>query len=354
MIAIQCYPEHKGIVTGFIVGCFAFGSFIFNFVASYVANPGNKKPSIEKTFGEVTDKYFEREIAENVPTMFIVLGSVYAFIVICALFMIQDIDLKQSLSTEVPEEITQRVPEHEIVRDEQVSEEVANKKEDNEESLPLEKVAARQMSLDKERSMTKCSQNIQDVNHITFVEALKTRNFYLIFFTTMFAGTAGMFSIASFKVIGLEYGYNDTFLTVVGSLGSVMNGTNRPLWGWLFDKKSYRLTYILLCIIEVIVCFTFPLISGFQAPFLIWLCILYSCSGGTITQLAPISVKLYGKDVGFKVYALLFLSNGFASMTVFFIQTYITLYLDRSKIFYVIGGLSAVALILISFFKQSS
>ena len=169
----------------------------------------------------------------------------------------------------------------------------------------------------------------------------------------MFAGTAGMFSIASFKVIGLEYGYSDTFLTVVGSVGSAMNGTNRPLWGWLFDKKSYRLTYILLCTIEAAVCFTFPLISRSQGPFLIWICILYSCSGGTITQLAPISVKLFGKDVGFKVYALLFLANGFASMTVYFIQMYVILYLDSSKIFYVIGGLSAVALLLISFFKEN-
>jgi hypothetical protein len=332
MIAIQCYPEHKGLVTGFIVGCFAFGSFIFNFVASYVVNPENKKPKIEKTFGDVTDKYFEREIAENVPTMFIVLGSIYAFIIVCALFMIQDIKLKPTSSSLLPDEDSDH--------DEQATEGGANKKGEYKKSNPLEKVDAKSNQINK------------GSNHITFVEALKTRNFYLIFFTTMFAGTAGMFSIASFKVIGLEYGYNDTFLTVVGSLGSVMNGTNRPFWGWLFDKKSYRLTYVLLCIIEVIVCFTFPLISGFQVPFLIWLCILFSCSGGTITQLAPISVKLYGKDVGFRVYALLFLSNGFASMSVFFIQTYITLYLDRVKIFYVIGGLSAGALIIISFFKE--
>ena len=143
MIAIQCYPNQRGLVTGFIVGCFAFGSFIFNFVASSVVNPENKKPNIEKTFGQVTDKYFEKEIAENVPKMFIVLGIAYTLIVICALFMIKDIDLKQSLAIDSADDLTKRVLEKESGHDEQVSEEVVKQKEDNEESNSLERVAAR-------------------------------------------------------------------------------------------------------------------------------------------------------------------------------------------------------------------
>jgi hypothetical protein len=376
MIAIQCYPAHKGLVTGIIVGCFAFGSFIFNFVATYVANPDNLKPRIEKSFGGVTDKYFEEKIAENVPKMFIVLACVYSFIVVCALIMIQDVDLKQNLSSRTQDDETKR--ESELVRLEKNSIELdeENMKNDEENMKNYEENMKNDVENEEKKEEFKENEKFDSVKHSsreikdrpdtqgkkestveetfkgTFCDALKTRNFYLIFLTTMLAGTAGMFSIASFKVIGLQYGYNDTFLTVVGSLGSVMNGSNRPLWGLMFDKKSYRLTYIVLCIIEVIICFTFPTISKYQAPFLIWLCILYSCSGGTITQLAPISVKLYGKDVGFKVYALLFLSNGFASITVYFIQTYVTLYLDRNKIFYVIGGLAALALVIISFFQN--
>jgi hypothetical protein len=323
------------------------------------------KPTIEKSFGGVTDKYFEEKIAENVPKMFIILGSVYSFIIVCALIMIQDIDLKKSLSSTTQDDETKREPllarysqnptqliEKNIKNDEK-NQETKKNNEDQENN----EVFNSQNPLPDEvtnipEGQEKNNFELEETFQGTLWDALKTRNFYLIFFTNMFAGTAGFFAIASFKVIGLQYGYNDTFLTVVGSLGSVMNGSNRPLWGLMFDKLSYRMTYVSLCMIEVIICFTFPTISKHQAPFLIWLCILYSCSGGTITQLAPISVKLYGKDLGFKVYALLFLSNGLASLNVYFIQTYVTLYLDRNKIFYVIGGLSALGLGIISFFQD--
>lgn len=190
----------------------------------------------------------------------------------------------------------------------------------------------------------------QPQHEITFRHALKTRNFYIIFFTTMFAGTAGMFSLANFKVVGLEYGYDDSFLTIVGSLGSIMNGTNRPFWGMLFDK-NYKLVYRIVCVLASSLCFTFPYVAGIKPLFAIWIMVLYSCSGATITQLAPISIKLYGREVGFRVYATLFLANGCAGMTVYVTQDYIAYYISANAVYFIIGGLACVAFIIVSFFR---
>ena len=77
MIAISCYPDKKGLVTGLIVGCFAIGSFIFNLIATAIVNPLNKKPTLSKRINGVTEKFFEEDISKNVPKMFIVLASIY-------------------------------------------------------------------------------------------------------------------------------------------------------------------------------------------------------------------------------------------------------------------------------------
>jgi hypothetical protein len=44
MIAISCFPERKGLITGIVAGSFAVGAFVFNFIATAIVNPLNKKP----------------------------------------------------------------------------------------------------------------------------------------------------------------------------------------------------------------------------------------------------------------------------------------------------------------------
>lgn len=338
------------MVVGIVVGCFAFGSFVFNFVATSIVNPDNKKPTLEKSIDGVKVKFFDEDIARKVPMMFLILGSIYAFIVCCALIMVENIDLSVANGTAETNDNTNLEGEKrdkiQLEKDSiESSSERANFSSEHFEENKSEQQEIQSEVVNKEE--------IVPIDEMTYTKALKTRNFYLIFITTMLAGTAGMFSIASFKVIGLQYGFEDTFLTIVGSLGSAMNGSNRPFWGILFDK-NYRITYMCLCFLVMGVCFTFPFVSQFKPTFLIWLCILYSSSGATITQLAPISVKLFGKAIGFKIYTLLFLSVGCASMIVFFVQNYIAAYLNSDILFYILGGMAATALVTIGFFKPDS
>lgn len=480
------------MVTGLVVGCFAIGSFVFNFISTAIVNPQNKKPSVEKEFNGHTEKFFEKEISENIPKMFWILGSIFFVVISTGLFMIKDVNWREEHHTGANKDFTQEAhsPNSEYVHefnlnkeelvqvkmrprmvspkkgakgpdgekdeikvDNQLEEGEGIPEEDEFEDRPEEEVngedeenlnnvpdrlesgkieesknetndSKEELSPDLNKEISSDSRNSsmhilpdlnmhqsekvfrhsesendmlsntskrnslryvpemvqivptenqrnnsdneeeseeeqelqldilyhQPENEITFRHALKTRNFYIIFFTTMLAGTAGMFSLANFKVVGLEYGYDDSFLTIVGSLGSVMNGTNRPFWGMLFDK-NYKLVYRCVCLLAIVLCFTFPYVAGIKPLFAIWIIVLYSCSGATITQLAPISIKLYGKEVGFRVYATLFLANGCAGMTVYITQDYIAYYIGGDAVYFIIGGLACVAFIIVSFFK---
>ena len=68
MCGWEWFPEHKGVVSGLIISGFGFGSFIFGFITTSIANPKNLKPDF---VGEgVQEKLFPLEVAESVPHMF--------------------------------------------------------------------------------------------------------------------------------------------------------------------------------------------------------------------------------------------------------------------------------------------
>jgi len=72
-----------------IIGAFGFGSFIFNFVATWIVNPSNDKP------GE--DGYFTKEVYEKVPGMFVILGICYFVLGTAGTLLIRTPESKCSL-----------------------------------------------------------------------------------------------------------------------------------------------------------------------------------------------------------------------------------------------------------------
>jgi hypothetical protein len=101
MIAIACYPEKKGLIAGMIVGSFALGAFFFNFIATGIVNPDNKKPVVYIVNG-VKEKFFEKDVAENVPKMFLILASIYLVIISIGILLIEDIDIKPPVNNALP------------------------------------------------------------------------------------------------------------------------------------------------------------------------------------------------------------------------------------------------------------
>lgn len=50
----------------------------------------------------------------------------------------------------------------------------------------------------------------------------------------------GLFLAFNYKNFGFTSIKNDKFMSVIGSLGSLANSMSRFMWGYLFDKYSYR------------------------------------------------------------------------------------------------------------------
>ena len=69
-VAMRWFPRQKGLVNGVIVGGFGLGAFIFNQVQSRYMNPENEE--LDK------DGYYSDDLILNrVPSVFLLLGSIY-------------------------------------------------------------------------------------------------------------------------------------------------------------------------------------------------------------------------------------------------------------------------------------
>lgn len=64
-----------------------------------------------------------------------------------------------------------------------------------------------------------------------------------------------------FKTMGMQMGgYDDHFLTWIGSIGSLANGLSRVVWGPIQDKIGFCTMYKIVIGIELLVCSLLPYI----------------------------------------------------------------------------------------------
>ncbi|OMJ82141.1 hypothetical protein SteCoe_17263 [Stentor coeruleus] len=393
MIAISCYPERKGLIVGITEGIFSSGTFFFNFIATAIVNPKNKKP-VEYTVNGKTEMFFEREIAENVPKMFLILASIYLVVFIIGILLIEDIDINtpqnnipnnedktrnndcqdshnldcmdhkddgniSKAHTHFHSEIRSEVHsihleiQSDLNSDSRSDSHSDSHSDEEHDHINNNENGNRQKAQNKKTEYKRILTLIVNPTlNLTIFQVLKTVQFHQIFWGYLLSAMTGLVASASFKSIGIKLSYDDTFLTIVGSVGSIMNGAFRPLWGIFFDKTSFKIVYMVILFTQIVLCFTFPNVNNYKAAFLIWIVILMICSGGHSTILAPVSVRIYNREAESKVFSIFMLSVGISCLIVYFIQVNATEYLDPNIFFYIVGGLSCCSFISTIFFTE--
>jgi hypothetical protein len=372
---------------------FTGGALMFNFITTAICNPNNEKPSVVLEVNGVETKYFSIDVANNATKMFVIIASCYVVLAIIGLLLIKDIDFNQLAQQVVQPENKE---EDSLNQNDEQLENNENKRNEEEEEFKNEdcikeadNVKRNLVVEDKKylegkkgdgskeiKEKTECineSQNSVIISkpdpeknssvkqliqitlsrketvfanpllELTTAQSLKTRQFWQIFVCTILSGTVGIFAVASFKTIGLQYNHSDQFLTVTASVGSIIDGLLRPFWGQGIDVLTYKYIYMIILANQIITCATFPLIASYAPAFLIWICLLYPCVGCHFTMLAPISIRIYGRITGTKIFGFLALSMGAASLLAYFLQAYVVKYTNYDTFFWLLSGLSGIA-----------
>ncbi len=261
-IGMRWFPKRKGMAMGIVVGGFGGGAFIFNQIQTAILNPDNV--AIDES-----SKYFtDPTLLNRVPTLMLYLTAIYLTVQMIACLLVTEPNIPCNESTSDFQQL------------------------DNENETK-----------DKESKRAK-------MNSISPMEALKTREFYILWLTR-FSVVLITQSIAGFyKAFGQTFISDDHFLSLVGAICSIFNCSGRLVYGTIMDKTTYRTamlieTSLLAIFMATLVTTTY----GGKIMFAIWVWMIFLTFPGTYSTQPAVTTQTFGHKHGGTIYGFLFTSD---------------------------------------------
>lgn len=187
---------------------------------------------------------------------------------------------------------------------------------------------------------------------LTVREALCSRQFWAMWGMILFAATAGLNVVSAYKVLASssEVLNFDSYLAMVGALGSLFNGLGRLTWGSLVDRMGFRKPFAALCTANGFgsLLYTLSLTSQF------WFCVmtLFFCFnlGGIFAIFPTANRQVFGSN-GATIYGFMFSAFGTSSIIALAMTSQLAAKLGWDTLIRIMGGLSSVSLLLVALFQ---
>lgn len=165
----------------------------------------------------------------------------------------------------------------------------------------------------------------------------------MVIFGTFF----GYLMANNYKVYGLTRINNDAFVTLVGSIGSLVNGASRAIWAAFYDKYGFKRVYFVLLVVQAALSVSLHYISTIQGVYLLWYALIMSCEGGQIAMFPAVTKKVFGPKVGPVMYGIVFGGYAVTNLTAFFLTNFALTAIGWPGIFWICFG-TTVATFLIN------
>lgn len=123
----------------------------------------------------------------------------------------------------------------------------------------------------------------------------------------------GTMTVSNYKLYGEYNNYDDSFLSTVGTVGSIFNGISRIFWGSLMEKFTIHQIIFVNVSIQICISFTYRWVAEYGALFFIWTVLGYFCYGGWLSVLPTLVTRVYGKKIGTSIYGITFFGFALAS-----------------------------------------
>lgn len=193
------------------------------------------------------------------------------------------------------------------------------------------------------------------VQEPTLKEAFKDYRTLYIWIMILCSSSYPFYIASNFKTYELIDVKDETFVTLVGSIGAAMNGLSRGVWSTLQDYFGFKKVYLCLLALQIVIAFTFVSVHKIKPLFLIWVGLSFTTLGGQFSIFPTVCAKIYGPTIGGKVFSILF--SGFATATL--LNWILSKQTSRGNIryevlFYILASLGVVAFIMMVFFNEKS
>lgn len=303
--AVCYFPEKKGLVTGLVIGGLGMSSAVFIPILELViVNPENRAANGDK---------FDQDIADNMKDLlrFMMIAlAVLAITSMCCVFPFEKEKEKDGKTQgETPNENS--------------TEEVATK--------------------DPPKNQENCKGTMKllmTVQNFLLAEIL----FGSIFFCVVLTNTNRFF--------GLANGLNPQALQIMNFIFSFCNGGFRFLWGFLFDKTTFKVLMGTILGLQLFVSASIYWLAQYLYVYIIENLIIGACLGGCFTLYPPIYNKIYEKN-GTMMYGY----NGYSLGISIILGPIITNFViddntDYMTVYLISAGIVALTIVCLIFLKE--
>ena len=294
VLAMKWWPAHKGLINGIVVGGFGLGALVFDNVQTMYVNGADAKP-VAGLYPLVDpgQKYFKMAQVSRVPSLMLLLGSVYAALQLLGVALLV-----------MP-------PEEQVVEADRDAKQALvggdSGDEDDRQASAAAVIPQHSSGGDDsggggggggDRDMT-TSEMVRDTRFWVLWGSFALNSFCISF-------TAGLF-----KIYGQDRLISDAFLgSVVGPLSSLFNAGARVFWGRMEDHFGFTRCIVAMQLTMAVLMATWTLTDD-EAPghfagavhtaagankalFLIWVCLIFFCVGGNFSLFPTATTKAFG------------------------------------------------------------
>lgn len=265
------FKQNKGIVTGVITTGTGFGPFLAGLIATSFVNSENYPVD------SITGLYdpHASPVVSRVPSMFRILGVMYAVIGIVGASLLLD----QSDKSEEPIEAL-------LVSAEEDGEILSLNKGSaiigvydmamlGEESPTVATNSKSYLTKGKGHQRYGSRVKFEVTFEFTTAQMIKDSLCWLVIAASICVGVTGLYVSATFKSFGQTSIADDHFITVVGCFGCLCSGLSRTFWGSTADRIGHFETLELSAYISPVVMLIYTLSVGSKFAFGVSVCALF-------------------------------------------------------------------------------
>ena len=307
-VAMKWYPRKKGLVNGIIVGGFGMGAFVFNTVQTTFLNPLNHSPEDQGYFSVE-----QNDILQRVPSVFLLLGSIYTVIQLVAVLLI---------SSPTEDDMAGNIP---LVSQAQNS-------EDPEEDV-LYQTGSSASSPVPPDLQTELEINVKPA------DIVRTREFWILWVTFVLNTQAVGYINSMYKAFGQTFIQDDHFLAVVGAFAAIFNSGGRVLWGHLCDVWGYKSCMMMVTsLISLLFSTLYFTEFGQKATFAIWIWAIFFSFCGNFVLLPTATALCFGTKHSSKNYGLVMTGSAAAAPLIAVLTQYLSPVIGFLGMFCIIAG----------------
>lgn len=326
------FPNKKGLINGLILFGYGTSSLIYNSIADYLINPEFRK--INPSTG-----FFDKDITNNMKKylkFFNLFNGIMSLISYFLLFeyKINDKEIKNTKNKDV------------------IENDINNT--DNLDKNDNKKVEIKQISKNTENNVYEKEFEVKISVKEAFIQASKGRQLYELWIMSTVLQIVSFTISNTYRSFAQQCLMEEHFLSNITKTYSILSGVSRLIWGYLFDKFTFKCLYSICIITQAIVDSLIFNSVNYPILFFFLLCFQSVVVSGKISLNVTMFTKVYGiKYFGF-IYSVSTALGGFCHLLGPFIIKIVVKKIDDYKKLFIGGSIGCIFsfIILLNFSEE--